>query len=140
MMFECLFRGMLWCGQLVVFREECDFWNHMFYKLINYDDEELCWWIFTCNWRRIDGVWMYWNMWMLIVEDLLLNICIDWVIFSWFHDVGVGLYIHIGDDKILYPYSRWRILCIHIGDDYDTDVSKVTTLRWPVPHAYRSRV
>ena len=36
----------------------------------------------------------------------------------------------------LYPYWRWGILCIHIGDDYDTHVSKVTTLG-PVPHAFR---
>ena len=76
-----------------------------------------------------DGVWMYWKLLMLIVDDLSLDICIDWVICSSIHDVGVGLYVHIGDDQILYPYWRRWILCIHIGDDYDTYVSKVTTLR-----------
>jgi len=30
-----------------------------------------------------------------------------------------------------------RILCIQNDDDHDTFVCKVTTLRWPVPHACR---
>jgi hypothetical protein len=88
---------------------------------------------------NLDGVCMYWNL-LIIVDDLLLNICNSWVICSCIHDVGVRLYIHIGNDWILYPYWRRRILSIHIGDDYDTDVSKLTTLRWPVPHAYSSLV
>jgi len=31
-----------------------------------------------------------------------------------------------------------RIICIQNEVNYDTDVSKVTTLRWSVPHAYRA--
>lgn len=100
-----------WCFS-VYLEECCDVVNWLYFVknvifgtiysiswllLINYDDEELCWWIFTCNWLRIDGVCMYWNVLMLIVDDLLLNICIDWVICSWFHDVSC---------RIVYPY--WR--------------------------------
>jgi hypothetical protein len=103
--------------------------------------------ILTCNWRRL-----WWCMHVLkIVDDLLMNICINWVICSCIHDVGVGLYIHIGDDQILYPnWRRWilcihigndRMLCIHIGDDYDTYVSWGDDLSIDlVPLAYRSRV
>jgi len=55
--------------------------------------------------------------------------------------VGDGLYIFIGDDWILYPYWRQRILCIHIGDEYDTYVSWGDDLGVDlVPHAYRCRV
>jgi len=86
------------------------FWNFMFYKMIvdwlimmviNYVDEFL-----HAIDDDFDGVCMYWKL-LMIVDDLLLNICINWVICSCIHDVGVELYIHIGDDQILY----------HIGDD-----------------------
>jgi len=134
----------LWCGQLSIFYKRMWFCNHMFYKLnccllitmmMNYVDEFL---------HAIDddfyGVCMYWKMWCwllttccgryALVESyvhafmMLVSDCISILATNWF----------------LYPYWRRRILCIHTDDDYDTDVSKVTTLRWPVPHAYRSRV
>lgn len=66
------------------------------------------------------GVCMYWKM--LIVDELLLNISTDWVICSCIHKLDI--YIHIGDDRIFISIlAMTRILCIHIGNQNDIDVS-----------------
>jgi len=87
----------------------------------------------TFNWRQL---WMCMHVLKkvdVIVDDLLLSICIDWVICSCIHKCWIRcisiltttntmysywrrpyIYIHISDDRILY---------IHIGDENDTNVS-----------------
>jgi len=85
-----------------------------------------------------DGLCMYWKMAMLIVDDLLLNMCIDWVICSCIHKSDI--YIHIGDDQIFISILvMTRILYIYIGVQ---NYIYICILRWrpwswPVPHAYR---
>jgi len=133
----------MWRDQLAVFCEECDFetlCSISWLLLINHDADELCWWILTCNWRRL---WLCMHVlkivnidcWWLVVEHM------HWLSHMFMHSCcWCRIVYQYWRDWILYLYWRWRILYIHIGDDYDTDVSKVTTLRWPVPHAYISRV
>jgi len=61
---------------------------------------------------------------MLIVDDLLLNICIDWVICSCIHKCWVGCYIHVGEDEyfvfILATTECFEFILATIND---TDVS-----------------
>jgi len=67
-MFEYLFRSKMWCDQLAVFCEECDFGticSISWLLLINYDDDEFCWWILTSNWWRL-----WWRMNVLKIVDV----------------------------------------------------------------------
>jgi len=65
--------------------------------LLVYACIELCYWILTCYWWRLDGVNMYWKMLMLIIDDLCEHMHCCLVICSCIHDWWW---------RILYPY--WR--------------------------------
>jgi hypothetical protein len=62
MVFEYLFRWMMWCGQLTVFCEESDFGTICpisLLLLINYDDDVLCRWNTTCKNEDENWWWMH---------------------------------------------------------------------------------
>jgi hypothetical protein len=68
-----------------------------------------------------------------MMMNLLLNMCIMSHIFM-HHKLG---YLYpMKMFRIFISNEYYRILCIQNEDDCDTDVSKVATLRWSVPHAY----
>ena len=95
-----------WCDVIYVNYVSC-------YRFI-----PLRWWMFvdvncwrvvdeflTWYWRQLDGVCMYWKMMMLIVDDLLLNVCIKWVVCSSIHKSdSMSILAMTG---YIYPCRRW---------------------------------